>query len=306
MKGWLTHRKIVSLLALLLIASHLVAQTAPGYDALIQKGNAQLQGGDNDFALSNAQSAIKLNVNRWEAYALAGGALMNLKQYEKAADQFSKAIELAPQAKQTGLRDLRKQCLLTEAGASQNFAITPAPTVTAVAATTTQAEIVLWKTIENSSNLADFQSYLDQYPNGAFAVLAKRHLTDAMAAIAWKDPATGLIWTKKDSGRDMNWRQASNYCQNLNLGGILGWRLPTIDQLASIYDPTQDVNGRYIKGGIQMTGWSAWSSAGSTARSAWTFSFMNSNLGTRVDALIDPYPGTLTNLGAVLCVRRSE
>jgi serine/threonine-protein kinase len=29
--------------------------------------------------------------------------------------------------------------------------------------------------------------------------------------VAWTDPATGLMWTKKDNGKDMNWQQATDY-----------------------------------------------------------------------------------------------
>ena len=38
----------------------------------------------------------------------------------------------------------------------------------------TQAEIVLWKSIESANSPADFQAYLSQYPDGAFTVLAKQ------------------------------------------------------------------------------------------------------------------------------------
>jgi hypothetical protein len=37
---------------------------------------------------------------------------------------------------------------------------------------------VLWKSIESSVNPADFRSYLNQYPDGAFVVLARRHLDE--------------------------------------------------------------------------------------------------------------------------------
>lgn len=156
-----------------------LAQSTPDYDTLVHQGNAQLQTGNNDLALGTAQSAIKLNADRWEAYALAGGSLMNLKRYEDAVDDFTKAIERAPEVKQQGLRDLRKQCLLAESGVSPSPAATPAPAT--APASITQAEIVLWKSIENSTNPADFQSYLDQYPVGAFTVLAKRHLEEIQA-----------------------------------------------------------------------------------------------------------------------------
>jgi len=151
------------------------AQSAPSYDALIQQGKAQLQAGNSAAALSTGQQAVQLDANRWEAYALAGGALMNLKRYEEAADDLSEAIKHAPEAKQDGLRALRKQCVLAETGA------TPGPPQLATTAppqpaASTQAEIVLWKTIELDSKPDDLQAYLKQYPNGAFASLAAARL----------------------------------------------------------------------------------------------------------------------------------
>jgi tetratricopeptide (TPR) repeat protein len=92
------------------------AQTTANYDGLVRQGNTQLQSGNNDAALTSANAAIRANADRWEAYAVAGGALMNLKRYEEATDQFGHAIDHAPEAKQAGLRDLRRKCLVLEAG----------------------------------------------------------------------------------------------------------------------------------------------------------------------------------------------
>src|SRR5580700_7983317 len=158
-------RRAFRLLAIFtLFVSAPLAQTTSDYDILVQKGKAQLQAGTADLALASGEEAIKINADRWEGYALAGGALMNLKRYEEGADRLSQAISRAPEAKQAALRDLRRQCLLAESGSS------PAPKE--APPTMTQAEIVLWKSIENSTSPADFQAYLDQYPHGAFVVLA--------------------------------------------------------------------------------------------------------------------------------------
>jgi len=104
------------------------AQTAPDYDALVEQGNTQLQARKNNDALASANAAIKLNANRWEAYAVAGGALMTLKRNEEAADQFEHAIDHAPQTKQAGLRELRRQCLLAESGAPSGSTSIPVQT----------------------------------------------------------------------------------------------------------------------------------------------------------------------------------
>ena len=86
------------------------------YDRVVQQGRAQLLAGNAQSALTSGAGAINIDASRWEAYALAGGALMNLKRYEDAADNFSRPIDRAPADKQPALRDLRRQCFLAHSG----------------------------------------------------------------------------------------------------------------------------------------------------------------------------------------------
>ena len=50
------------------------------------------------------------------------------------------------------------------------------------------------------------------------------------------DHSTGLMWTKADSGRTMNWEQALAYAESLRLAGHDDWRLPNVKELQSIVD----------------------------------------------------------------------
>jgi hypothetical protein len=50
------------------------------------------------------------------------------------------------------------------------------------------------------------------------------------------DRATGLMWTKADSGRTMDWKEALKYAENLNHAGYEDWRLPNVKELQSIVD----------------------------------------------------------------------
>ena len=198
-------------LALVLIAagSYSAAHAAPDYEAFITQGNALLKAGNAAQALNAGEGAIKYRVDRWEGYALAGGALMNLKRYEDAADALSKAIDRAPGSKQPALRDLRRQCLLAESGY-------PAVANTSVPATAGQAE----------GHLADADA---QPENERKRLVAKS---------TWTDPATGLIWAKYSRPSEyahVNHTRATDYCAALRLLGYADWRLPTVVEFMRIY-----------------------------------------------------------------------
>jgi len=109
------------------------------------------------------------------------------------------------------------------------------------------------------------------------------------AAGVWTDPATGLMWAKKDNGADVTWQQATDYCRNLQLAGYSDWRLPMIDELQGIYDPNANVPGEWgsvpgqwssggpatwhVKGNLQLSGWHWSNSPGNASGEAWWFDF---------------------------------
>lgn len=47
-----------------------------------------------------------------------------------------------------------------------------------------------------------------------------------------RNTVTGLVWTRSDNGSDINWNDAKDWCARSP-----AWRLPTIEELASLYDP---------------------------------------------------------------------
>lgn len=65
---------------------------------------------------------------------------------------------------------------------------------------------------------------------------AARKRAGAPLSPTWTDPATGLMWTRKDNGSDVDSPQATAYCSDLKLGSYKDWRLPTFDELQAIYD----------------------------------------------------------------------
>jgi len=148
--------------------------------------------------------------------------------------------------------------------------------------------------------LESYQGVLTLDPVNQIALEGEKAMQLAhLGQITWRDPATGLVWPRKDNGSDVNWQQAIRFCRTLTLGGYLDWRLPTIDELAGIYDRTQNVNGAGIKGGIEMTDWTAWSS--SLGRSSGEVMLLFFHDGTR-----NSYRPEFSGGGRALCVRGSE
>jgi len=117
------------------------------------------------------------------------------------------------------------------------------------------------------------------------------------ASSTWTDQQTALMWVREDNGSDVNWTQAGDYCRNLTVGGYSNWRLPTIYELAGIYDQKQNVDGRRIKGGISLSGTWSWSSTVAGSEEAWYFMFLS---GERKSL-----PLYTKRHGRALCVRRS-
>ena len=109
----------------------------------------------------------------------------------------------------------------------------------------------------------------------------EREARDLAAGLIWRDPDTGLIWQKRDNGFDVNWDYATETCADLDLGGHTDWRLPSIDELESIYDPMQKVHGHHTKGGIRLSANPhevyalIWSSTGTDSGKKRLFNFDN-------------------------------
>jgi hypothetical protein len=60
------------------------------------------------------------------------------------------------------------------------------------------------------------------------------------------DSDSGLLWAQKDSyadlGKCLSWQESLDYVEKLDTGGFTDWRMPTIKELSTLYDPTKENN----------------------------------------------------------------
>lgn len=81
---------------------------------------------------------------------------------------------------------------------------------------------------------------LDQIPPAWSQKLpASERFVLVLDGAAVLDKETGLVWEKAPLTLRHTWAEAISYCIERNVGGRRGWHLPTIEQLASLMDPTQ-------------------------------------------------------------------
>ena len=77
----------------------------------------------------------------------------------------------------------------------------------------------------------------------------------------YKDTETGLMWQIEDNGVDVSWSAAKDYCEQLNSGGFTDWRVPTQDELATLYRlDAAETSEYYILQKIKISACCQWAS----------------------------------------------
>lgn len=115
------------------------------------------------------------------------------------------------------------------------------------------------------------------------------------------DRETGLVWERSPDSFAKGWTEAQLHCNTRTLGGRMGWRTPSVQELASLLDPaillpapTSLPEGHPFLGDI-VSSWSATTSA-SDANHVWRVRFFDRQVG----------PIQKSSLIPVWCVRGSS
>ena len=111
------------------------------------------------------------------------------------------------------------------------------------------------------------------------------------------DRETGLVWEKSPSTSIRSWNSACTHCYQREVAGRKGWRLPTIEELASLVETSAPDSPKLPAGnpfiGVQSSYYWSSTTYAVSADYAWPVYFYNGNVGY-LDKDSDHY---------VLCVR---
>ena len=67
-----------------------------------------------------------------------------------------------------------------------------------------------------------------------------------------KDQTTGLIWAAQDNGANLTWSGALAYCKNYSAGGHNDWRMPTPEELATLYGDSKETKSEEDKLSVDL------------------------------------------------------
>ncbi|TNF71368.1 MAG: DUF1566 domain-containing protein [Acidobacteria bacterium] len=110
--------------------------------------------------------------------------------------------------------------------------------------------------------------FLDQIT----AAEEERRILEEKLTKVFMDLKSGLMWAARDNGRDIDWRRAMRYCDDLELASYSDWRLPALDELEGLYR-AMSASQYKVPGEIRLTSCCPWSSTKKSEDSAWNFNF---------------------------------
>ena len=123
----------------------------------------------------------------------------------------------------------------------------------------------------------------------------------SLGADGVRDSRIRLVWASRDVGQGLSWHDANRHCRGFPpASNGVGWRLPSIDELASLYDtsmeqPCGEAAVCRIDPAIDLSSPYQWSSTAPARERRFYYDFSH---GSRLSPLIRP---SLTR--GTLCTR---
>jgi hypothetical protein len=126
---------------------------------------------------------------------------------------------------------------------------------------------------------------------------ARERFELVLEGTAVRDKETGVVWEQSPDPTTRTWENAVKHCESLELAGRKQWRLPTIDELASLVDASVlgspklpsghpfDTNCR-LGGCVQSSFYWSGTPCADNAAHAWLACFCNGSV-TRSDKSYD-------------------
>jgi hypothetical protein len=107
----------------------------------------------------------------------------------------------------------------------------------------------------------------------------------------FRDIDSALMWTRRDNARDLAWRHAESYCEDLELGAFDDWLLPSLEELETL-ESKWSLRILKISEQIQLSACCLWSSTKGLDDRFWNLDFrsrrefeLNGNLSFGLRAL---------------------
>ncbi len=177
-----------------------------------------------------------------------------------------------------------------------NSTLTIGGVVKTFKSTTKAAIVAVSKSLLRTGQTTSYATYDDGWYASQGLGIARTFTRDSTKNIV-TDNATGLVWQDDTTPATMTWVTAGTYCENLTLGSFNDWRLPSIEELATISNKSTVNPSKFTEFQNIVSG-DYWSSTTDASYSdlAWNVGF---NGGFRL-------PNYRTTSDYVRCVRAGQ
>ena len=124
-------------------------------------------------------------------------------------------------------------------------------------------------------------NWIAHKPNPRFAIFHPGPLRDKTKDVVF-DKETGLIWERVSDSEKKTWEAAILYSYTKAVAGRKGWRLPSIEELLSLVDPTRSnpslPDGHpFLNVQLDYFYWSSSLGMTNLPTYAWGYDFRNAN-----------------------------